>query len=62
MTTIWEKVAEAWRLCNPKIDREKLNQDIDDNMAQVKKVMENSKPVPSAWDEINSEDDDEDDW
>jgi hypothetical protein len=62
MTTIWEKLAEAWRLCNPLIDREKLDQDIDNNMAQVKKVMETSKPVPSAWDEINSEDDDDNDW
>ncbi|WP_347940350.1 hypothetical protein AAEY33_22250 [Peribacillus simplex] len=62
-TTIWETLAKGWRIRKPKIDRTKLEENLGENLAIVKKTIEKSNPVPSALDDIYADDEDEDeDW
>ncbi|MGG3471225.1 hypothetical protein ABES02_27610 [Neobacillus pocheonensis] len=63
MTNLWGKLAKEWRSRKPKIDKEKLEENLGGHLDQVQTVINNSKSVPSALDEIFSDDeDDEDDW
>lgn len=60
---IWEKLAKEWRIQNPIIDRDKLNSELGMHLDKVKKDIEENKSVPSAFDEIFSDDDEDDeDW
>jgi hypothetical protein len=61
MTNLWEKVAKEWRSRRTKIDKEKLEENLGSNLDQVQSVIKHSKNVPSALDEIFSDDDDDDD-
>lgn len=58
MTTIWEKLAKEWRIRKPNIDKEKLENNLIENLTIVNKTIEKSKSVPSAWDDIYTDDDD----
>ncbi|WP_342614455.1 hypothetical protein [Peribacillus frigoritolerans] len=61
-TTIWGILAKEWRIRKPKIDRLKLEENLGENLAIVKKTIEKSNPVPSALEDIYADDDDDDDW
>jgi len=62
MTIIWENLAKEWRNLKPRIDKVKLEENIGMNLENVQKIMKESKSVPSALDDIFSDDDGDDDW
>ncbi|WP_349727615.1 hypothetical protein [Peribacillus frigoritolerans] len=62
-TTIWGILAKEWRIRKQKIDRAKLEENLGENLAIVKKTIEKGNPVPSALDDIYADDEDDDeDW
>ncbi|QIZ08503.1 hypothetical protein HFZ78_18800 [Priestia megaterium] len=61
MTTIWEKLAKEWRIRKPQIDKARLEEHLGGHLDNVQSEIDKSKSVPSAFDEIYSDDDDDDD-
>ncbi|MCP1157014.1 hypothetical protein [Bacillus infantis] len=59
--TIWEKLAQEWRIHIPTINRE---EDIVSNLNIVKEMIGKGITVPSTMDEIyaDDEEDEDEDW
>lgn len=58
--SIWRKVANEW--CSQKvIDKEKINSTVESHLEKVHSKIKESKGVPSAMDDIFSDDEDDDD-
>jgi hypothetical protein len=57
---IWEQVSKGWSIKKPTIKIEKIENEIETRLAELRGTLTSNKMVPSFLDDIYS--DDEEDW